>query len=540
MSIAFTRGIRRAAIVCLGAAIGSAASVASASTHSVERVAHVAVNDAVGIDASVRGFHSNAPVTLGDVMAYAPSPAAPLTVVYLHGMRGKATNGCPYMKDGASEVGWLVCPRADVRKGDGTAQWSLDVRANGAVVNGALASARARGASAEPGVAVGFSQGGYVTLDLVKSGEAHFRGLVLIAAPEAHPTAAKLHAAGVQRVVLAAPGGATRRTSRSSPMRSACSAREWTFASWTSAMSATPTRPPIRTAFAMPSCGLRAVPECDNRRGMTTDVSRRGFVASAIGAGFALAVQPVMADTITTDKTGLVADDVKIGAMPGYRAMPEGKGPFPLVIVIQEIFGVHEHIKDMCRRFAKVGYVAVAPELYYRQGDVKGLKDFAEILKVVDKVPDEEVLKDLDATVAWAKGQGKVDGNRVAVVGYCWGGRQVWLYSAHAGTNIKAGAAFYGPISNAPSVNKPKSPLDIAGKLKVPVIGFYGGKDTHIPASHVELMKKELATGSSKSEINVYPDADHGFNADYRPSYNKQASEDAWKKTLEWFKKNGV
>lgn len=206
MSIAFTRGFRRAAIVCLGVALASAASVASASTAETAhvRVARTADSDRVGVSSEVRGFHSNEPVKLGDVMAYSPTTQQPLTVVYLHGIHGKASNGCPYMKEGANEVGWLVCPRADVRKDDGTATWSLDVRANGAVVNGALASAQAKGASPAPGVAVGFSQGGYVTLDLVKSGQSHFRGLVLIAAPEAHPSAAKLHEMGVERVVLAA------------------------------------------------------------------------------------------------------------------------------------------------------------------------------------------------------------------------------------------------------------------------------------------------------------------------------------------------
>ncbi|MFO0741110.1 MAG: dienelactone hydrolase family protein [Labilithrix sp.] len=271
---------------------------------------------------------------------------------------------------------------------------------------------------------------------------------------------------------------------------------------------------------------------------MTTAVSRRAFVSASIASGFALAVQPVSADTITTDANGLVAKDVKIGDMPAYHAMPEGKGPFPLVIVIQEVFGVHEHIKDMCRRFAKAGYFAVAPELYYRQGDTKTSKDFGEIMKVVEKVGDEQVTKDLDATLKWAQGQGKVDGKRIACIGWCWGGRQSWLYAAHA--DLKAAAAFYGPISNAPSALKPKSVLDVAGKLKTPVIAFYAGKDGHIPVSHVELLKKELATGKSGSEVNVYADADHGFNADYRPTYNKAAAEDSWKKTLEWFKKNGV
>jgi carboxymethylenebutenolidase len=271
---------------------------------------------------------------------------------------------------------------------------------------------------------------------------------------------------------------------------------------------------------------------------MKNELSRRAFVATAVATGFALAVSPVSADTITTDANGLVAGDIKIGEMPGYRAMPEGKGPFPLVLVIQEVFGVHEHIKDMCRRFAKAGYMAVAPELYYRQGDPKVVKDIGEVLKIVKKVPDDQVVKDLDATVNWAKAQGKVDGKRVACIGFCWGGRQSWLYAAHG--TVKAAAAFYGPISSAPTALQPTSPIDIASKLTTPVIAFYGGKDGHIPVSHVDLMKKELSAGKSGSEINVYPDADHGFNADYRPSYNKAAADDAWKKTLDWFKKNGV
>lgn len=271
---------------------------------------------------------------------------------------------------------------------------------------------------------------------------------------------------------------------------------------------------------------------------MNTDVSRRAFVVTSLATGFALAVRPVSADTITTDATGLVAGEVKIDKMPAYRAMPEGKGPFPLVVVIQEIFGVHEHIKDMCRRLAKAGYMAVAPELYYREGDVSKIKDYADILKVVEKVSDEQVGKDLDAAVAWARGQGKVDGKRVGCIGWCWGGRQVFLYAARA--ELKAAAAYYGPLSNAPSALKPRSALDVGSKLKCPVIGFFAGKDTHIPVSHVELMKKEIAAGKSGSEINVYADADHGFNADYRPSYNKAAADDAWKKTLEWFKKNGL
>jgi carboxymethylenebutenolidase len=269
----------------------------------------------------------------------------------------------------------------------------------------------------------------------------------------------------------------------------------------------------------------------------TADVSRRAFVATSIATGFALAVQPVSADTITTDSSGLTAGDVKIGQLPAYRAMPDGKGPFPIVLVIQEVFGVHEHIKDMCRRFAKLGYLAVAPELYYREGDTKAMKDFGDIIKVVEKVDDNNVMKDLDATLNWAKAN-KGDGKKTSCIGWCWGGRESWLYAAH--TELKAAAAWYGPLSNAPSALRPKSPLDIAAKLKTPVIGFYAGKDGHIPATHLDLMKKELANGKSNSEINVEADADHGFNADYRPTYNKAAAEDAWKRTLEWFKKNGA
>lgn len=224
--------------------------------------------------------------------------------------------------------------------------------------------------------------------------------------------------------------------------------------------------------------------------------------------------------------------------MPAYRAMPEGKGPFPLVLVVQEIFGVHEHIKDLCRRLAKAGYMAVAPELYARQGDVSKLADIPEILKIVSKVPDEQVMGDLDATVAWAKATGKVDDGRVAITGFCWGGRIAWLYAARG--NVKAAAAWYGSFSNAINANQTRTVLDVASKLKAPVLGLYGVKDTHIPVSHVELMRKEIERAKGASEIIVYPDAGHAFNADYRPSYQKAAADDGWQKMLAWFKKNGV
>jgi carboxymethylenebutenolidase len=267
---------------------------------------------------------------------------------------------------------------------------------------------------------------------------------------------------------------------------------------------------------------------------------RRTFVVTSLASGFALAVRPVSAQTITTDAQGLVAGEVKIGAMPAYRAMPEGKPKMPLVVVVHEIFGVHEHIKDVCRRLAKVGYLAVAPELFARQGDVSKMSDVNEIIeKVVSKTPDDQVMTDLDATVAWAKGSGKVDGDKAAVTGFCWGGRIVWLYAARS-PSLKAGVAWYGQLSNPTNAQRKTTALDAAPKLKAPVLGLYGGKDSGIPAGHIEMMKREIAAANGKSEIVVYPDAQHGFYADYRPSFNKMAADDGFKKLVEWLKKNGV
>lgn len=271
---------------------------------------------------------------------------------------------------------------------------------------------------------------------------------------------------------------------------------------------------------------------------MENALPRRAFVMASLASGFALAVRPAGAETLTTDAKGLVAGEVKIGEMPAYRAMPEGKGPFPLVLVVQEIFGVHEYIKDVCRRLAKSGYMAVAPELYARQGDVSKLKEIDEIMKVVSKVPDAQVLGDLDAAVAWAKKTGSVDGTRVAVTGFCWGGRIVWLYAARP--NVKAGVAWYGRLSNAVNANQTMTALDVAPKLKAPVLGLYAGRDSGIPLSHIELMRREITNNKGTSEITVYPDAYHGFHADYRPSYDKTAAEDGWRKMLGWFKTNGV
>jgi carboxymethylenebutenolidase len=273
------------------------------------------------------------------------------------------------------------------------------------------------------------------------------------------------------------------------------------------------------------------------------DPSRRQFVVTTLATGFALAVQPVSADTITTDTTGLEAGEVKIpvgtGEVPAYRAMPSKGGPFPVVLVVQEIFGVHEHIKDVCRRFAKLGYLAIAPELYARQGDVSKLKDFKEILTIVSKVPDEQVLSDLDAAVAWAKKSDKGDASKLAITGFCWGGRIVWLYAAH-NKDLKAGVAWYGRLVGDKDKLHPKHPIDVVSELKAPVLGLYGGADMGIPNSTVEQMQKALKDDKKPSEIHLYPDTPHGFHADYRPSYRKEQAEDGWKRLLAWFKKNGV
>jgi carboxymethylenebutenolidase len=276
-------------------------------------------------------------------------------------------------------------------------------------------------------------------------------------------------------------------------------------------------------------------------------LGRRTFVVTSLATGFALAVSPVGAQTITTDATGLVAGEVKIGEMPAYRAMPEGAAKVPLIVVVPEIFGVHEHIKDVCRRLAKAGYMAIAPDLFARQGDPTKMKDIGEIIgKVISKVPDEQVMKDLDATVDWAKKSGKLDGDRVGITGFCWGGRIVWLYAAHNGPGgaPKAAAAWYGPLSNAQNALQTKSALDVAAKLHAPVIGFYGGLDTHITQGQVELMKKELAANPNASklasEIIVYPDAQHGFYCDERGSYNEAAAKVAWRRAIAFLQKNLV
>jgi carboxymethylenebutenolidase len=278
-------------------------------------------------------------------------------------------------------------------------------------------------------------------------------------------------------------------------------------------------------------------------------LDRREFFVGSILTGFALAVQPIQAQTrIVTDDKGLTAGEVKItvagGTIPAYRAMPDKKGgKFPVVLVVHEIFGVHEWIQDVCRRLAKLGYLAIAPALYARQGDVTNMKDINDIIRnVVAKVPDDQVMSDLDAASEWAKDNG---GNikKMAITGFCWGGRIVWLYARH-NTNLRAGAAWYGRLADAPDAPKnalqPTMPVEFGKDLKVPVLGLYGGLDQGITLDTVQRMQDEVKKGKSKSELMVFPNANHGFLADYRPSYNPQAATEGWQKMLDWFKKSGM
>ena len=275
--------------------------------------------------------------------------------------------------------------------------------------------------------------------------------------------------------------------------------------------------------------------------------NRREFLMTSLATGFALAVQPVSAATITTDASGLFAGEIRIPTsdleIPGYQAMPNTAGPFPVVLVVEEIFGVHEHIKDMCRRLAKQGYLAIAPELFTRQGDVSNIRDFQDIItRVVSRVPDSQVMNDLDATVAYAEKSGKGDVSRLAITGFCWGGRIVWLYCAHQ-PKLKAGAAWYGRLvpSTQPNPLQPQQPIQLISALHGAVIGFYGGKDQGIPVSSVEEMRTALKkAGKEDFQLIVYPDAGHGFNADYRPSYKEDDAKDAWAKMLAWFKSHGA
>ena len=262
--------------------------------------------------------------------------------------------------------------------------------------------------------------------------------------------------------------------------------------------------------------------------------------------GFARIVQPIASTAISTDSTGLIAGEVKIqtmtGPVPAYRALPEKGGKLPLVLVVQEIFGVHEHIKDVCRRLAKLGYFAITVELYFRQGDVTKFTDNQEIFaKVVNHVPDSQVMSDLDAAVVFAESTGRADTARLGITGFCWGGRITWTYCVH-NPRVKAGVAWYGRlVAPAKAPLQPAYPVELAPHLKVPVLGLYGGEDASIPVAHVEQMRGALkSAGNTTSEIVVYDGAPHAFYADYRPNYRKEAAEDGWKRMQAWLKRYGV
>lgn len=277
-------------------------------------------------------------------------------------------------------------------------------------------------------------------------------------------------------------------------------------------------------------------------------ITRRAFAATGLVAGFTLATGPLNAATIVTDANGLDAGEISIpvsdGKIPGYRARPAGKTNLPVVLVVQEIFGVHEHIRDICRRFAHKGYYAIAPSLYARYGD-PGKYDMTTVQQlvtdVVAKVPDAEVMSDLDSAAAFASGDGG-DTTRLGITGFCWGGRIVWLYAAH-NQKVKAGVAFYGGLRGPfpASALRPKYPLDLASEINAPVLAFYGGQDKGIKVADIEEMRGALhGAGKTNFKLELFPDAQHGFFADYRPSYNEKDAKQAWSEMLAWMKKNGV
>ena len=277
---------------------------------------------------------------------------------------------------------------------------------------------------------------------------------------------------------------------------------------------------------------------------MTPPLSRRGFVMTSLISGLTVATTRVEAQAIHTDATGIEAGEVKIpaadGPMPAYRAVPNGAGPFPIVLVIEEIFGVHEYIKDICRRLAKAGYCAVAPELYARQGDLSTMTDPKIIIRdIISKTPDAQWIGDLDATAAWAASAAKGDAGRLGVMGWCRGGRDAWLYAAHR-RDLKAAVAWYGPLGGDRTAIQPRTAGDVAAEIHAPLLALYGGVDTGIPPSSAEEARDKARQAGRSVELVIYPDAPHGFHADYRPSYRKDAAEDGWTRALAFLKANGV
>jgi carboxymethylenebutenolidase len=280
----------------------------------------------------------------------------------------------------------------------------------------------------------------------------------------------------------------------------------------------------------------------DNLNSLLPDVQvdRRGFVAACIAAGFAVTAEPLLAQAIKTPMDGLDGGDVKIGEIPAYYAVPKAKGRRPVVIVVPEIWGMHEHIKDVTRRLAKAGYFAVTNEPYFRIGDLTKLENIKEVIAGANQLSDLQAFEDLDKVVTWAGGQARADASRLGITGFCRGGRTVWMYTAH-NKKVDAGVAWYGSLMPIPPA-MPTGPLDVTDKIDRPVLGLYGGADQGIPLEHVERLRAGLkAVGNDrKSTIHVYEGMPHAFNADYRPSYRKEAAEDGWKRMLAWFKKNGV
>jgi len=275
------------------------------------------------------------------------------------------------------------------------------------------------------------------------------------------------------------------------------------------------------------------------------DVERRGFMtaSAAVAAGYTLAAGPVRAEAIKTDTAGLKVGDGKVkvqgGDMPVYFARPENATNPPAVLVAMEIFGLHEWVKDITRRVAKLGALAIAPDYYFRFGqDLTKITEIKELFPIVNAKPDAELFADLDATVAWAKSEGG-DTGRLGIMGFCRGGRTVWEYSAHS-PNLKAGVAFYGTVVDPPNPVWPKSPMQLAPEMKAPVLGLYGAEDQGIPVAQVEQMKAALAAANKTAEFHIYPGAPHGFAADYRPSYRKETAEDAWNQMQAWFRKYKV
>src|SRR6266508_5543098 len=290
----------------------------------------------------------------------------------------------------------------------------------------------------------------------------------------------------------------------------------------------------------------KLAPDIEGLAHQVDPLSRRGFfmtASAAAAAGYTLAAGPVRAQVVTTDTSGLTVGDAKVkvadGEMPVYFARPANAANPPVILVAMEIFGLHEYIKDVTRRLAKLGAFAVAPDYYFRKGvDLTKITDTPQLLPIVNSKPDAELLSDLDGTVAWVRSEGG-DTSRLGIIGFCRGGRTVWEYAAHSST-LKAGAAFYGSLVDPPNPVWPKSPTQLAGEMKAPVLGLYGEADTGIPVATVEAFKAALAADKKTAEFKIYPGAPHGFHADYRPSYRKEAAEDAWNQMQAWLKKYQV